>query len=77
MQAGKCWERFSMLAAVMGAPREVSLSEMWASGVAKFFERCVRIGERRSSSSRRGRARAVSCGVVSTPFHSQIVKVKS
>ena len=62
MQAGKCWERESMLEAVMGAPREVSLSEMCASGVAKFLDRCVKMGVRRSSSSRRGRARAVSCG---------------
>ena len=46
----------------MGAPgSEVSASEMWASGVAKFLERCVRMGLRRSSSSRRGRAREVSC----------------
>lgn len=45
----------------MGAPgRELSLSEIWASGVAKFLERWVRMGVRRSSSSSRGRARDVS-----------------
>lgn len=63
MQRGKCCDRESMEEAEMGAPREVSVSEMCASGVAKFLERWVRIGVRRSSSSRRGRARAVSCGV--------------
>jgi hypothetical protein len=49
----------------------MSAAEMWPvrwevdseeanSGVLKFLERWVRIGERRSSSSRRGRAREVS-----------------
>jgi len=60
MQRGKCVERGSMAAAVMAVPRAVSVSEMCASGVAKFLERWVRMGVRRSSSSRRGRARAVS-----------------
>lgn len=61
MQRGKCWDRVSIEEALMGAPgREVSLSEMCASGVAKFLERWVRMGLRRSSSSRRGRAREVS-----------------
>ena len=57
-----------MLAAEMGPPSEVSLSEMCASGVAKFLERWVRIGVRRSSSSRRGRARAVSWGLLAKGF---------
>ena len=40
MQRGKCWERASIEEALMGAPgREVSASEMCASGVAKFLER--------------------------------------
>lgn len=44
----------------MGAPwRIVSESERLESGVAKFLERWFRIGVRRSSSSRRGKARAV------------------
>lgn len=61
MQRGKCWERASIEEALMGAPgREVSVSEICASGVAKFLERWVRMGERRSSSSKRGSARAVS-----------------
>jgi len=60
MQRGKCAERASMDAAEMEALREVSVSEVCASGVAKFLERWVRMGVRRSSSSRRGRARAVS-----------------
>ena len=46
----------------MGAPgNAVFESEIVESGVEKFFERWLRIGVRRSSSSRRGRARAVSC----------------
>ena len=44
----------------MGAPgNEVSASERVLSGVAKDLERWARIGVRRSSSSRRGRAREV------------------
>ena len=63
MQRGKWVERGSMEEAVKGAApgRRVSVSERWASGVAKDLERWVRIGVRRSSSSRRGRARDVSC----------------
>ena len=41
--------------------RAVSESERLESGVEKFLERWFRMGVRRSSSSRRGRARAVSC----------------
>ena len=49
----------------MGAPVTAeSESESVESGVAKFLERCVRIGVRRSSSSRRGSARAVSCTIL-------------
>ena len=45
----------------MGAPwRAESESEREESGVAKFLDRWMRMGVRRSSSSRRGRARAVS-----------------
>ena len=63
MQSGKCVERGSMVEAVMWVPdgRAPSESRKVESGVEKFFERCVRIGLRRSSSSRRGRARLVSC----------------
>jgi len=40
MQRGKCWERASILAALIGAPERVaSESEKAASGVAKFLER--------------------------------------
>lgn len=45
----------------MGAPgRALSESERVESGVAKFLERWFNIGVRRSSSSRRGSARAAS-----------------
>ena len=40
--------------------RRESASERVESGVAKDLLKCVRIGVRRSSSSRRGRAREVS-----------------
>lgn len=63
MQRGKWAERESMEEAVMGAlpvGRAESASERWESGVAKDLERWVRMGVSRSSSSRRGRARAVS-----------------
>lgn len=61
MQRGKCWDRWSMDAALIGAPgRAASESEKEESGVAKFLERWLRIGVSRSSSSRRGRARLVS-----------------
>lgn len=61
MQRGKCWDRVSTEAALMEMPgREVSESERVESGVEKFLERWVRIGVKRSSSSRRGMARAVS-----------------
>jgi len=64
MQRGKCWDKGSMEEALMGAPgRALSESERVESGVAKFLERWLRIGVRRSSSSRRGRARAASCFV--------------
>jgi hypothetical protein len=39
-----------------------SEEEYAASGAVKFCERWARMGARRSSSSRRGRARDVSCG---------------
>lgn len=40
MQRGKCWERESMEAALMGAPERVlSESERVESGVAKFLDR--------------------------------------
>ena len=46
----------------MGAPgMALSESERVESGLAKFLDRWLRMGVRRSSSSRRGRARAASC----------------
>lgn len=61
MQSGKCWERGSTEAALMGAPgRALSESERLESGVAKFLDRWLRMGVRRSSSSRRGKAREAS-----------------
>ena len=44
----------------MGAPESVGVCEVSYSGAVKPCERWFRIGMRRSSSSRRGRARAVS-----------------
>jgi len=65
MQRGKCWERGSMEGAVMAAPgRRESVSLREEVGVLKAVERCVRIGVRRSDSSRRGSAREVSCGLL-------------
>ena len=62
MQSGKYWDKMSMEEAFIGAPGSaVSESEIVESGVEKFFERWLRIGVSRSSSSRRGRALAVSC----------------
>jgi hypothetical protein len=50
-----------MLAAEMTAPEISDELDMYdESGVIKFLERWLRIGVRRSSSSSRGRARAVS-----------------
>lgn len=50
-----------MLPAVIGAPStNPSLSEYTDSALPKFFERWFRIGVKRSSSSKRGRARLVS-----------------
>lgn len=61
MHAGKCWDRLSTLAAVICAPGGAEvLDEYEASGVMKFLDKWLRIGVSRSSSSRRGRARAVS-----------------
>ena len=62
MQRGKWVERESMEEAVIGAlplGRAESVSERGESGGEKDLERWVRIGVRRSSSSRPGRARAV------------------
>lgn len=50
----------SMLRAEISAPDSaVEEDEYDASGVVKFWERCVRIGVILSSSSSRGRAREV------------------
>jgi len=60
MQSGNEEERVSMLRAEISAPgRAVVEEEYEASGVVKLFERWARMGVRRSSSSRRGRARDV------------------
>jgi hypothetical protein len=61
MHNGKCWDKTSMLAAV-GCRFEGKAEELSyvASGAVKDRDRWARIGERRSSSSRRGRARAVN-----------------
>lgn len=62
MHSGNEVERVSIEAAFIGVPfgRAASESEKVEEGVAKDLERCARMGERRSSSSSRGRARAVS-----------------
>ena len=62
MQRGKWFlAKLSMVLCVIGAPgMAVSASERVESGVPKDFERCVKMGVSRSSSSRRGRAREVS-----------------
>ena len=50
-----------MLRAEMSAPdTAVELPDMYVSGVVKFLERWLSMGVRRSSSSSRGSARAVS-----------------
>jgi hypothetical protein len=60
MQSGKCWDSASMFDAV-GCRDDGSSEESYAtSGAVKELPRWVRIGESRSSSSRRGSARAVS-----------------
>ena len=67
MQRGK-WVDMESMEAAVGAERPsmvASEEEYWASGALKDVERWARIGARRSSSSRRGRARAVSCMVIS------------
>lgn len=54
-----------MALAVIGAPStKPSFSEYTDSALPKFFERWFRIGVKRSSSSKRGRARLVSCIIV-------------
>ena len=61
MQRGKEEERESMLRAEMSAPgKEVEELEYEASGVVKFLERWAKMGVRRSSSSKRGKAREVT-----------------
>ena len=60
MHRGKCADKASTLRADMSAPG-TPVSELYeASGVMKFLDRWSSIGVSRSSSSRRGRARAVS-----------------
>jgi len=63
MQSGKFWARASTLAAVGwrldGRDEEESYAE---SGAVKERERWAKMGERRSSSSRRGSAFAVAYG---------------
>ena len=60
MQSGKCAESTSILAELMGAPgNALSASVRLASGAANDLERWARMGVSRSSSSSRGRARAV------------------
>jgi hypothetical protein len=55
-----------MLEAVICVPTRADELDMYAeSGVMKFLERWLRMGVSRSSSSRRGRARAVSCRRIS------------
>jgi hypothetical protein len=61
MQRGKCWERVGILAAEMTeGPRASEEVEEANAGVEKWVERWFKIGVRRSSSSRRGRARDVN-----------------
>lgn len=60
MQSGKWTERESMDEAVNVSPGTLSEDENVASGAVKVLERWWRIGVRRSFSSRRGSARAVS-----------------
>lgn len=71
MQRGKFWESVSMEDAVMAERPSMLASEVEyaASGAVKDCERCARMGARRSSSSRRGRARAVSYRKVSKCSH--------
>lgn len=60
MQSGKWDDRASIVEEFIGAPgRDVSESARVESGVEMFLERWFKIGARRSSSSRRGRARDV------------------
>lgn len=61
MQRGKEGRREGMEAAFM-VPATMEEGAVEA-GVRKVDERCARMGERRSSSSRRGRAREVCCKV--------------
>jgi hypothetical protein len=60
MQSGKCCERASTLPAVGWRWLGAELASYVASGAVKERERCSRIGARRSSSSRRPRARDVN-----------------
>ena len=62
MHKGKCCDNVSIAPAfIVDRPSiEASESEYAASGAVNDWERCARIGARRSSSSRRGTARAVS-----------------
>lgn len=60
MHIGKWRDNESIEPALIDAPgRAVSESDIPESGVPKFLERWFNIGVSRSSSSRRGRARAV------------------
>lgn len=62
MQSGNEEESVLMLRAEISAPGRLDEDdENEASGVVKLFDRWARIGVRRSSSSRRGSAREVSC----------------
>ena len=65
MHRGKCCDNTSIEAALTCAPgRLLSESDSVESGVTKFLDRWLRMGVRRSSSSRRGRARAARYSVV-------------
>lgn len=62
MHKGKCFESVSIEFAVGEdiPSMDASAEEYAASGVVKDWDKCARMGARRSSSSRRGSARAVS-----------------
>lgn len=64
MHNGKCFESASMLPAVMAVMSDIDDDSVYAaSGAAKDFDRWVRIGESRLSSSMRGRAREASWNI--------------